>query len=114
MRLTIMRYLGCFIYLWLLLAMPLAARTIRIYVSNRNARVVSVIDPVTDKVVQTIEDIEVPRWIDFSPDGKRVYVTNEGEEVIDVVDQKTGKIIKKVAVSGHPTWSRLLRMDGGL
>jgi YVTN family beta-propeller protein len=97
-----MRYFGRLIYLCLLLAVPLAAGTVRIYVSNRNARVVSVIDPVTDKVVQTIEDVEVPRWIDFSSDGKRVYVTNEGEEVIDVVDQKTGKIIKKIAVSGHP------------
>jgi YVTN family beta-propeller protein len=102
MRLTTMRYFARFIGLFLLLGIPLAASTVRIYVSNRNARVVSVIDPVTDKVVQTIEDIEVPRWIDFSPDGKWVYVTNEGEEVIDVVDQKTGKIIKKIAVSGHP------------
>jgi YVTN family beta-propeller protein len=102
MRLTTIRYFGRLTYLCLLLAVPLAAKTVRIYVSNRNARVVSVIDPVTDKVVQTIEDVEVPRWIDFSPDGKWVYVTNEGEEVIDVVDQKTGKIVKKIAVSGHP------------
>jgi YVTN family beta-propeller protein len=102
MRLNTLRYFGRLFYLCLLLAIPVAATTVRIYVSNRNARVVSVIDPVTDKVVQTIEDVEVPRWIAFSPDGKQVYVTNEGEEVIDVVDQKTAKIIKKITLSGHP------------
>jgi YVTN family beta-propeller protein len=102
MRLNTVRYFGRLFYLCLLLAIPVAATTVRIYVSNRNARVVSVIDPVTDKVVQTIEDVEVPRWIAFSPDGKQVYVTNEGEEVIDVVDQKTAKIIKKITLSGHP------------
>jgi YVTN family beta-propeller protein len=96
------RYFGRVFYLCLLLAIPVAATTVRIYVSNRNSRVVSVIDPVTDKVVQTIEDVEVPRWIAFSPDGKQVYVTNEGEEVVDVVDQKTAKIIKKITLSGHP------------
>jgi YVTN family beta-propeller protein len=102
MRLNTVRYFGRVFYLCLLLAIPVAATTVRIYVSNRNARVVSVIDPVTDKVVQTIEDVEVPRWIAFSPDGKQVYVTNEGEEVVDVVDQKTAKIIKKITLSGHP------------
>jgi YVTN family beta-propeller protein len=57
MRLNTVRYFGRLFYLCLLLAIPVAATTVRIYVSNRNARVVSVIDPVTDKVVQTIEDV---------------------------------------------------------
>jgi YVTN family beta-propeller protein len=107
-----MGYSGCLIYLWLLLAMPSAARTVLIYVSSHTSGTVSVIDPATDKVVQVIEGIEVPRWIDFSPDGRRVYITGEGEEVINVVDQKTGKIIKKIPLSGHPNMVSATK-DGG-
>lgn len=88
--------------LWLALAMPLGASEVRIYVTNTAGDTVSVIDPITNKVVQVIEGIEMPHGVSPSPDGSRVYVSNESENVVDVVDRVTGKIIKKVPTSDHP------------
>lgn len=51
---------------WLLLAMPVAASTVRIYVTNHAGTTISVVDPVTNKVVQEIKDIEVPEAVHFS------------------------------------------------
>jgi YVTN family beta-propeller protein len=83
-------------------ARPAAAGTSRIYVTNSAGDSVTVVDPVTNKVVQTITGIEVPHGVNFSKDGKQVFISNESESVLDVVDQKTGKIINRVALSGHP------------
>jgi YVTN family beta-propeller protein len=86
----------------LALARPAAAGTARIYVTNSAGDSVTVIDPVTNKVVQVISGIEVPHGVNFSKDGKQVYISNEAESVLDIVDQKTAKIVNKVPLSGHP------------
>lgn len=57
----------------LLCAMPLAAATVRIYVTNAAGDRVHVIDPATNKVVDEIQGIEIPSGVAFSPDGKRLY-----------------------------------------
>jgi YVTN family beta-propeller protein len=93
---------GLVIYLYLLPAMPLSARTVLIYVTNSAGDTVDVIDPVTDKVVQRIEDIEAAHDVNFSPDGSRIYVTDEPQSMLDVVDQKSGKITMRVPLSGRP------------
>ena len=59
---------------------------------------ISVIDPATDKVVQTIGGIEVPEAAHFSPDGSRIYVTNGADHFLDVLDRKTGKSVKRVPI----------------
>jgi YVTN family beta-propeller protein len=87
--------------LWLLLAMPLAAASSRIYVANTAGTSVSVIDTAKNKVVQQITGIQVPEGVAVSPDGKRVYITQFPEKILTVVDRKTGKKIKEVPVSGH-------------
>jgi YVTN family beta-propeller protein len=74
----------------LLIALPLSATTVRIYVTNYAGDNVSVIDPETNKVVQVIEGVEGPHGIHFPPDGTRVYVSSEGENVLDVVDRESG------------------------
>jgi YVTN family beta-propeller protein len=84
------------------MALPLSAKTFRVYVTNHAGDTVDVIDPATNKIVQVIEGVEVPHDVSFSPDGSRVYLSVESENVLDVVDRKTGKIIKKVALSGRP------------
>jgi YVTN family beta-propeller protein len=96
------RYFGSLRFLWILLAVPLAASTARIYVLNGAGDTVEVIDPATNKVVQTIEGIEAGHGVAFAPDGTRAYITDESENVLNVVDTKTAKIIKKVPLSGHP------------
>src|SRR5882672_166070 len=90
---------------WLLLGMlfaavPLVAATARIYVTNRGGTTISVIDPATNKVVETIRVIESPEVVRFSPDGSRLYIANRSVDVLYVMDRKSGKYIKKVPLSG--------------
>jgi YVTN family beta-propeller protein len=86
---------------WMLLATPLMAQKGQIFVANKAGTTVSVIDTATNKVVQTIEGIEVPEAARFSPDGKWVYVSQSAENFLNVVDRATGKITKRIPLSGH-------------
>lgn len=102
---TIEKYLRGQKNLWLALgillaAMPLAAATARIYVTNRGGTTISVIDPATNTVVQTIRGLESPEVVRFSPDGSRLYIGLRSENNLYVVDRKSGKYIKKVPISG--------------
>jgi len=85
-----------------LLAVPLAAGTIRIIQTNSAGDDVSIIDPATNRVVGTIKGIEVNHGATYAPDGSRYYITNEAESTLDVVDAKTLKIVKSVPLTGHP------------
>ena len=89
-------------YLSLLLALPLAASTVRIIQTNSAGDDVSIIDPATNKVVGVIHGIEVNHGAAAAPDGSRYYVSDEGESTLDVVDTKTLKVTKKIPLSGHP------------
>jgi YVTN family beta-propeller protein len=91
--------------LWLVLAvaaLPAYAGTSRIYITNSAGDAINVIDPETNKVVQTIKGIEAAHGINFSPDGSRVYVSNESTSTLDVFDQKTGNLLKHVPLTNHP------------
>jgi YVTN family beta-propeller protein len=99
--------------LWILLAMPLAAGTALIYVTNRGGTTIDVIDAATNKVVQTIGNIESPEVVRFSPDGSRLYIPYRGENDLIVMDRKSEKIIKKVPLSGWPNEAQMTR-DGKL
>jgi YVTN family beta-propeller protein len=81
-------------------AVPLAAGTAHVYVTNRGGTTIDVIDTATNKVVQTIKGIESPEVVRFSPDGSRLYIATRSEDVLDVMDRKSGKIFKKVPLSG--------------
>jgi YVTN family beta-propeller protein len=94
------RLRGLYIF-WMLLAMPLAASTARVYITNHAGTTISVVDPATNTVVEEIKGIEVPEAVTFSPDGSRVYITQGPENVLTVLDRKTKKEIKKVPLSGH-------------
>jgi len=75
---------------------------VRLYVTNSAGNTVDVIDPATNKTVQTIDGIELPHGVVFSPDGSRVYISNESESVLDVVEGSTARIVEKVPLGGHP------------
>ena len=95
-------------HVWLLLGMlsaaiPLAAASALIYVTNRGGTTIDVIDAATNKVVQTIGNIESPEVVRFSTDGRQLYIFSRAEPEKDfliVMDRKSGKIVKKVAISG--------------
>src|SRR6201997_4828921 len=85
-------------HMWLLLGMlsaaiPLTAGTALIYVTNRGGTTIDVIDSATNKVVQTIGNIESPEVVRFSPDGSRLYIPYRGANELIVMDRKSEKII---------------------
>src|ERR1700737_2807720 len=85
-------------WLWLgilFAALPLAAATARIYVTNRGGTTIDVIDPATNKVVETIKGIESPEVVRFSPDGKLLYIASRSVDVLYVMDRKSGKYLKR-------------------
>src|SRR5215467_9447726 len=99
---------GALRHVWLLLALlsaaiPLAAGTDLIYVTNRGGTTIDVIDAATNKVVQTIGNIESPEVVRFSRDGSQLYIfsrTDPAQDFLIVMDRKSGKIVKKVPLSG--------------
>src|SRR5712692_4429688 len=81
----------------------LAAGTALIYFTNRGGTTIDVIDAATNKVVQTIGNIESPEVVRFSPDGRQLYIFSRAEpekNFLIVMDRKSGKIVKKVPLSG--------------
>src|SRR5260370_21701837 len=89
-------------YSWLALvvaAIPAAAGTSRIYITNSAGDAINVIDPDTNTVVQTIKGIEAAHGINCSPDGTRGYVGDPADSTLDVFVQKTGKLVASVRLS---------------
>src|SRR5438309_1883415 len=75
---------------------------VRIIQTNSAGDNVSIIDPVTNKVVGEVKGIEVNHGAAAAPDGSRLYVSNEADSTLDVVDGKTLKVTNKIRLSGHP------------
>lgn len=83
-------------------AMLLHADGARVLQTNAAGDNIHVIDPATNQVVGTIEDIEVPHGVAIAPDGRRIYVTDESLSTLDVVDAKTFKVTNRIPLSGRP------------
>ena len=90
------------IHLGLLLALPLAASTVRIIQTNSAGDDVSIIDPNSNKIVGTIHGIEVNHGAAAAPDGSRYYISDEAERTLDVVDAKTLDVMRRIPLTGHP------------
>jgi YVTN family beta-propeller protein len=89
-------------HLLLLVALPLAAGSVRIWQTNSAGDNVDVIDPATNTVVLKVNDIEVPHGVAFSPDGKRAYISCESEKTLVAVDTKTGMHVGSALLTGRP------------
>lgn len=85
-----------------LAAALLQAQVARVVQTNSAGDNVHVIDPTTNRVVGTIEGIEVPHGVAIAPDGRRIYVTDESLSTLDVVDAKTLKVSARIPLSGRP------------
>jgi YVTN family beta-propeller protein len=83
---------------------PLAAQQskLRIIQTNSAGDNIHIIDPVTNKVVGEIKDIEASHGVAVSPDGARIYVSEEDHKTLTVVDGKTLKVTKQIPLSGNP------------
>jgi YVTN family beta-propeller protein len=84
------------------LALPLAASTVRIIQTNSAGDEVMLIDPTINQVVGVIRGIEVNHGAAAAPDGSHYYISDEGESTLDIVDARTLKVTKKIPLSGHP------------
>jgi YVTN family beta-propeller protein len=93
---TLMKALVC------LLALPLAASTVRIYVANSAGNNVTVIDPAANKAIGEFRVSNNPHGIVPSPDCRRFYVSSETENVLDVVDRASSQVIRRVPIGKRP------------
>jgi YVTN family beta-propeller protein len=75
---------------------------LRIIQTNSAGDNIHIIDPVTNKVVGEIKDIEASHGVAVSPDGARIYVSEEDHKTLTVVDGKTLKVTKQIPLSGNP------------
>ncbi len=85
-----------------LLAIPLSAGTVRIYVANSDGDNITIIDPVTNRTAGEIKVSNNPHGIVASPDKKRFYVSSEGDNVLDVVDRASAKVIRRIPLGPRP------------
>jgi YVTN family beta-propeller protein len=79
-----------------------SAEVVRVLQSNSAGDNIHVIDPATNRVVGTIEDIQVPHGVAIAPGGARIYVSDEALKTLDVVDAKTLKVTNRAPLSGRP------------
>jgi len=75
---------------------------LRIIQTNSAGDNVHLIDPVTNKVVGEIKDIEVNHGVAAAPDGSRLYFSNEALQTLDIVEARTLQVTKRVPLSGRP------------
>jgi YVTN family beta-propeller protein len=79
----------------------------QLYIANRTAGVVTVVDTAVDKVTATIPIAAgPPQFIAFSPDGRRAYVSVWNDErtiaAVSVLDTTTNSVVDTVPVTTRP------------
>ena len=86
----------------LVLAGGQAAAQVRVMQTNSTDTVVHLIDPVTNSIVNEIDDIPVAHGIAAAPDGSRIYVSGEAETALKVIDTATMQIVATIPLSARP------------
>ena len=79
----------------------------QLYIANRVAGVVTVVDTAVDAVTATIAiDAGPPQFIAFSPDGRRAYVSVWNDErtiaAVSVLDTTTNSVVETIPVETRP------------
>ena len=95
-----------------------------VYIANRGAAAVTVIDAETQTIVETIAVSDQPldqdlRWVDVRPDGGAVYVT--GDAHVFVIDPASGTVTTTIPTTGpnrdlaiHPNSSLVYVADANV
>lgn len=71
----------------------------QVWVSNRAADTVSVVDVTSLEVVKTIEVKGFPIRVKFHPNGQQVFVSNATAATVAVIDAQSHKITHQIAMS---------------
>lgn len=74
----------------------------RAYVVNNRVDNVSVINTVTDTVVEIIDVGSDPRQIALDPNANRAYVSNYGSGTVSVIDTTSNTVIETITVGPNP------------
>jgi YVTN family beta-propeller protein len=69
-----------------------------VWVSNRAANTVSIIETIFPKVVSTVESKDFPIRVKFTPDGKQVLVSNARSGDVAIFDAASRKEIRRVSM----------------
>ena len=72
------------------------------FVANTFGLSVSVIDVVSDSVIDTIQLGTLPLSIAINPNGTRVYTTNGTTNTVSVIDARTHAVVDVIAVDSSP------------
>jgi YVTN family beta-propeller protein len=78
------------------------SRHVRIVQTNSGDDSISLIDPQTNTVVDTVHGVPINHGAAAAPDGSRLYFSSEAERVLTVIDAKTGEVTRKIALTGRP------------
>ncbi len=73
-----------------------------LYVTNRLAASLSVIDFSTRRVIKTWQIGGSPDMIAVSPEGNRLWISNRFGGTVSVVDAQTGRVVRVIRVGGRP------------
>jgi YVTN family beta-propeller protein len=88
----------------------------QLYVANREARTITVVDTKLDRVTGQIPvPVGPPQFVAFSPDGRTAYLSLYDEDTeagaFGVLDTRTWKMIETIPLDGKP-WSPAVTRDG--
>ncbi|WP_077324822.1 YVTN family beta-propeller repeat protein [Virgibacillus siamensis] len=73
-----------------------------VYVNERDANVVQVINSNNNKVIDTIKVGKKPTYNEVSPNGKYDYVVNSGSENVSIINTHTNQVVKTIPVGKTP------------
>ncbi|MGY1761960.1 CHAT domain-containing protein [Geodermatophilus sp. SYSU D00779] len=88
----------------------------QLYVANRGARTITVVDTELDRVTGQIPvPVGPPQFVAFSPDGRTSYLSLYDEDTeagaFGVLDTRTWKMIETIPLDGKP-WAPAVTRDG--
>ena len=86
-------------------------RTVRIIQTNAAGDNVHLIDPATNRVVDTIAGIPIAHGVTSHPNGSALYFSNEVESTLDIVPAATLNVAQKIPLSGRPN-NVAITLDG--
>ena len=74
----------------------------RLYISNEDAGVATVVDLGTGRIVSQAKVGGEPEGVRVSPDGNTVYVTSESDHAVVALDAATGQVKGRTTVDSRP------------
>jgi YVTN family beta-propeller protein len=71
-----------------------------VYITSQGNSGVTVIDTVSNTIVNTILVGSIPSGVAVTPDGRHVYVTNQGSNSVSVIETASNTVVATVPVPG--------------